>query len=82
MAGHVIIPKEIHVQPPNLHLLGELFLPCCMRQTFDVVLLIQLYVFQYPHVFYNIKIFLSSIAMLISYALAGSEAYAQVIGVE
>lgn len=64
MAGHIIIPKEVEVRPPNLHLLGELFLGNGVRQLFDVVLLIQF------------------IAILISYALAGSEAYAEAIGID
>ncbi len=42
MAGHIIIPKDLEVQPPNLHLLGELFLGCGVRQLFDIVLIIQL----------------------------------------
>ncbi|XP_070538677.1 uncharacterized protein [Ptychodera flava] len=61
LAGHVIIPKGEEIQYPNLHMLGALFLPCCIRQLFDVV------------------IFLHFIAILISYALAGSEAYAVLI---
>ena len=44
MAGHIILPKEQEVQPPNLHLLGQLFLPCGARQLFDAVLIIQLLV--------------------------------------
>jgi len=44
MAGHIIIPKEVEVRPPNLHLLGELFLDRGLRQMFDIVLLTQLYV--------------------------------------
>ncbi|XP_060068774.1 uncharacterized protein LOC132548892 [Ylistrum balloti] len=52
------------VKPPNLHLLGELFLGCGWRQMFDILLVLQF------------------IALQISYALAGSEAYAELIGVE
>lgn len=63
MAGHIIIPKEVEVRPPNLHLLGELFLDRGLRQMFDIVLLTQF------------------IAILISYALAGSEAYATLMGI-
>lgn len=63
LAGHVIIPKDINVQPPNLHLLGHLFLGCGFRQFFDIVLVLQF------------------MALLISYALAGSEAYGSLIGI-
>ncbi|XP_064638411.1 uncharacterized protein LOC135494407 [Lineus longissimus] len=63
LAGHVIIPKDIGVKEPNLHLMGQLFLGCGVRQLFDLVLIVQF------------------ISLLISYTLAGSEAYAQVIGV-
>ncbi|KAL5005410.1 hypothetical protein ScPMuIL_018866 [Solemya velum] len=63
LAGHVIIPRDINAQPPNLHLMGEQFLGCGVRQCFDLILVLQF------------------IALLISYALAGSEAYAQVIGI-
>lgn len=55
------VPEEI--QAPNLHSLGDLFLPCGVRQCFDGVIHIQF------------------IALLTSYALAGSEAFAQLIGV-
>ncbi|XP_077988205.1 uncharacterized protein LOC144442704 [Glandiceps talaboti] len=57
LAGHVIIPKGEEVQRPDLHMMGVLFLPCCIRQAFDLVL------------------FINFIAILISYALAGSQAY-------
>lgn len=63
LAGHVIIPKDINIQPPNLHLLGNLFLGCCVRQAFDIILVLQF------------------IALLISYALAGSEAYGAIIDI-
>ncbi|KAJ8309853.1 hypothetical protein KUTeg_011718 [Tegillarca granosa] len=63
-ANHVIKSKGDNIQPPNLHLLGELFLGgCCLRYFFDIILVLQF------------------VALLISYALAGSEAYAQIIGV-
>ncbi|XP_069103802.1 uncharacterized protein [Argopecten irradians] len=52
------------VKPPNLHLLGELFLGCGWRQMFDIILVLQF------------------VALLISYALAGSEAYAELIGIK
>ncbi|CAD5118273.1 DgyrCDS6990 [Dimorphilus gyrociliatus] len=52
-----------HVQAPNLHALGNLFLPCVVRQCFDGAVYIQF------------------IALLTSYALAGSEAFAQLIGI-
>ncbi|XP_033760661.1 uncharacterized protein LOC117342579 [Pecten maximus] len=58
------LSSEDGVRPPNLHLLGELFLGCGWRQMFDIILVLQF------------------IALLISYALAGSEAYAELIGVE
>ncbi|XP_035692230.1 uncharacterized protein LOC118426809 isoform X7 [Branchiostoma floridae] len=63
VAGHVILLDQSAVRPPNLHLLGTLFLPCGTRQMFDIV------------------VFLNFISILISYALAGSEAYAQMFGV-
>ncbi|ELT97778.1 hypothetical protein CAPTEDRAFT_210177 [Capitella teleta] len=72
MAGHIIIPKELSVQPPNLHLLGELFLPCCLRQTFDAVLLIQLQVFMFylcSH-FYVIPVFVWVLTFAIVFALS------------
>ncbi|KAK7486904.1 hypothetical protein BaRGS_00021875, partial [Batillaria attramentaria] len=52
------------LQPPNLHLLGKLFLGCGFQQAFDVLIILQF------------------IALLICYALAGSEAYAEVIGID
>ncbi|OWF40870.1 uncharacterized protein LOC110463228 [Mizuhopecten yessoensis] len=55
---------EDGVKPPNLHLLGTLFLGCGWRQVFDILLVLQF------------------IALLISYALAGSEAYAELLGVK
>ncbi|XP_052784887.1 uncharacterized protein LOC128220506 isoform X2 [Mya arenaria] len=64
LAGHVIIPKDINIQPPNLHLLGNQFLPCGLRQFFDIILVLQF------------------MALLISYALAGSEAYGALIGID
>nr|XP_022343426.1 uncharacterized protein LOC111136680 [Crassostrea virginica] len=63
LAGHVILPKHGNAQPPNLHLLGELFLSCGLLQAFDIILVLQF------------------VALLISYSLAGSEAYAQVLGI-
>ncbi|XP_046331134.2 uncharacterized protein LOC124114563 isoform X1 [Haliotis rufescens] len=51
------------VRPPNLHLLGELFLCCGVRQAFDVMVILQF------------------IALLICYSLAGSEAFAQLVGI-
>lgn len=63
LAGHVILPKQASTQPPNLHLLGELFLSCGLVQAFDIILVLQF------------------VALLISYSLAGSEAYAQVLGI-
>ncbi|XP_048745678.2 uncharacterized protein LOC125658456 isoform X2 [Ostrea edulis] len=63
LAGHVILAKQDHAQPPNLHLLGELFLGCGLLQAFDITLVLQF------------------VALLISYSLAGSEAYAQVLGI-
>ncbi|XP_064615193.1 uncharacterized protein LOC135479301 [Liolophura sinensis] len=63
LAGHVILPAEDAIKPPNLHMLGEYFLLCGIRQFFDV------------------SILLLFIAILISYALAGSEAYAEIIGI-
>ncbi|XP_076435558.1 uncharacterized protein LOC143275376 [Babylonia areolata] len=68
-----VVMKEVRVaspgqgqiiQPPNLHLLGQLFLSCGMRQMFDILIILQF------------------IALLICYALAGSEAYAQLIGID
>ncbi|XP_053404863.1 uncharacterized protein LOC128558721 [Mercenaria mercenaria] len=64
LAGHVIIPKDINIQPPNLHLLGNLFLGCGVRQFFDIILVLQF------------------MALLVSYALAGSEAYGSLIGID
>ncbi|XP_052215760.1 uncharacterized protein LOC127834164 isoform X2 [Dreissena polymorpha] len=64
LAGHVIIPKNINIQPPNLHLLGNLFLGCGVRQLFDIILVLQF------------------MALLISYSLAGSEAYGSLIGID
>ncbi|XP_046580605.1 uncharacterized protein LOC124288084 [Haliotis rubra] len=49
--------------PPNLHLLGELFLCCGVRQAFDIMVILQF------------------IALLICYSLAGSEAFAQLVGI-
>ncbi|KAL3846428.1 hypothetical protein ACJMK2_017420, partial [Sinanodonta woodiana] len=63
LADHDVSSKEIHVESPNLHLLGQLFLDCGTRWFFDIVLVLQF------------------VALLISYALAGSEAFAQVIGI-
>ncbi|KAH9512328.1 hypothetical protein Btru_039185 [Bulinus truncatus] len=51
------------VQPPNLHLLGKLFLSCGLQQVFDLLIILQF------------------IALLICYALAGSEAIAQLMNV-
>ncbi|WAR28758.1 hypothetical protein MAR_014462 [Mya arenaria] len=48
LAGHVIIPKDINIQPPNLHLLGNQFLPCGLRQFFDIILVLQFYRFIIP----------------------------------
>ena len=42
LAGHVIIPKDSNIQPPDLHLLGNLFLGCGLRQAFDIILVLQL----------------------------------------
>ncbi|XP_060585069.1 uncharacterized protein LOC132741012 [Ruditapes philippinarum] len=64
LAGHVIIPKDVTIQPPNLHLLGNLFLGCGVRQFFDIILVLQF------------------MALLVSYALAGSEAYGSLIGID
>ncbi|XP_035827472.1 uncharacterized protein LOC101853253 isoform X3 [Aplysia californica] len=52
------------VQPPNLHLLGKLFLGCGLQQVFDMLIILQF------------------IALLVCYALAGSEAFAQLIGID
>ncbi|KAL4219961.1 hypothetical protein ACF0H5_020372 [Mactra antiquata] len=64
LAGHVIIPKDTNIQAPNLHLLGNLFLGCGVRQFFDIILVLQF------------------MALLISYALAGSEGYGSLIGID
>ncbi|GFR96430.1 hypothetical protein ElyMa_002721100, partial [Elysia marginata] len=64
MKGRMQHIREIPlVQPPNLHLMGRLFLGCGLRQCFDAMLLVQF------------------IALLICYALAGSEAFAQLLGI-
>ncbi|RUS75531.1 hypothetical protein EGW08_016699 [Elysia chlorotica] len=64
MKGRMQHIREIPlVQPPNLHLMGRLFLGCGVRQCFDAMLLVQF------------------IALLICYALAGSEAFAELLGI-
>ncbi|KAK3727244.1 hypothetical protein RRG08_049871 [Elysia crispata] len=64
MKGRMQHIREIPlVQPPNLHLMGRLFLGCGLGQCFDAMLLVQF------------------IALLICYALAGSEAFAQLLGI-
>ena len=36
-------PMQGHItQPPNLHLLGKLFLSCGVQQMFDVLIILQL----------------------------------------
>ncbi|KAK3586499.1 hypothetical protein CHS0354_033522 [Potamilus streckersoni] len=63
LTDHEVTSREMNVQAPNLHLLGQLFLDCGTRWFFDIVLVLQF------------------VALLISYALAGSEAFAQIIGI-
>ncbi|EDV28389.1 uncharacterized protein TRIADDRAFT_51262 [Trichoplax adhaerens] len=63
VTGKVIQPLDLSERTyPDLHMMGELFLPCFARQLFDLC---------------TVLLFVS---LLISYALAGSEAYAEIIG--
>jgi hypothetical protein len=70
---------------PNLHSLGELLLPCFLRQLFTLTVLLSLYVlFIIDKCLFCMlsKILFLRLCVLISYALAGSQAFAALFNVE
>ena len=65
---------------PNLHSLGELLLPCFLRQLFTLTVLLSLYVLYVP--FERMDEILLRLCLLVSYALAGSQAFATLFHVK
>ncbi|XP_041352506.1 uncharacterized protein LOC121370986 isoform X2 [Gigantopelta aegis] len=63
ITGKMILRNDRPALYPNLHMLGELYLGCGVRQSFDILIILQF------------------VALLICYALAGSEAFAELVGV-
>ena len=74
-------PDAIKRCLPNLHSLGELLLPCFLRQLFTLTVLLSLYVYLLEEI-NGYKLFEFRLCLLVSYALAGSQAFATLLHVK
>lgn len=66
---------------PNLHSLGEIFLPYFLPQLSTLTIIFELYVFNLCKYIHDIYSFIS-IVFLTSYTLAGSQAFAILLDVQ